>query len=339
MKGAGDAVYVAADIGGTNARLQAGTVEKGRARRRSERVYESAAADGMGPLLRRFASDCGFDLADVAALTLAVAGPVREGRAQLTNLPWALDADELQRELDCGRVEIINDFVAAAHGLTELESTDLVPIQDGEQDPRGARVVLGAGTGLGVAALVPGADGFAAVASEAGHMDFAPRDDDQARVADALQRRYGHVSCERLLSGPGLESIHAVLTGHEPESAPCSAEQITAAAQAGDADAGRALRLFVGVYGAVAGNLALAFLATGGVYLAGGIAPKIAAELGGPAFLQAFLDKGRFRELLGRMPVAVVTNSRIGLAGAAAHAARAAYSSGMGMTRPSGSRS
>lgn len=331
--------YIAGDIGGTNARLQAGVAEAARPRARAELSYSSGEFDGIAALLRRFAADAGIDLDTIAAVTLAVAGPVSDGRARMTNLPWTLDAAALERELGVGRVQIVNDFIAAAHGVVELEPGELEPIRAGEAAPRGARLVLGAGTGLGVAALVPAGDGYAAVASEAGHMDFAPADADQRRVAEALARRYGHVSCERLLSGPGLEAIHCVLIGRELERPPLTSGEITAAAAAGDPVARRALALFVSVYGAVAGNLALAFLATGGVYIAGGIAPAIAAALQGPEFLAAFLDKGRFRGLLERVPVSLVKNPRLGLLGAAAHAAWAAYSSGIGITRPSGSRS
>jgi glucokinase len=331
--------YIAGDVGGTNARLQAGVAEAARPRVQAERSYASGEFDGMAALLRRFAADAAIELDTVAAVTLAVAGPVSAGRARMTNLPWTLDAAELERELGIGRVQIVNDFIAAAHGVVELDASDVEPIRAGEAAPRGARLVLGAGTGLGVAALVPAGDGYAAVPSEAGHMDFAPAGDDQRRVAEALARRYGHVSCERLLSGPGLEAIHCVLGGGELERPPLTAGEITVAARAGDPLAGRALALFVSVYGAVAGNLALAFLATGGVYIAGGIAPAIAAELRGAGFTDAFVDKGRFRGLLERVPVSLVKNPRLGLLGAAAHAAWAAYSSGIGITRPSGSRS
>lgn len=331
--------YVAGDIGGTHARLQAGVAAGARPKPQAERSYQSGEFDGMGSLLRRFADDTGLDLGAVAAVTLAVAGPVSAGRARMTNLPWTLDAAALEREIGGGRVQIVNDFIAAAHGVVELGPGDVETIRAGEPAARGARLVLGAGTGLGVAALVPAGDGFAAVASEAGHMDFAPADEAQRGVAEALARRYGHVSCERVLSGPGLEAIHCVLSGADLARPPLGAAEISAAAQAGDPVAGRALTMFVSVYGAVAGNLALAFLATGGVYIAGGIAPAIAGELRGPGFAAAFLDKGRFRELLERVPVSLVRNPRLGLLGAAAHAAWAAYSSGMVTTRPSGSRS
>lgn len=331
--------YIAGDIGGTHARLQAGVAEGARPRAQAELAYASGEFDGIAALLRRFAADAGLDLEAIAAVTLAVAGPVADGRARMTNLAWTLDAAALEQDLGVGRVQIINDFIAAAHGVVELRSGDVEAIRAGEPAARGARVVLGAGTGLGVAALVPAGEGFAAVASEAGHMDFAPADGEQRRVAQALAQRYGHVSCERVLSGPGLEAIHCVLSGVDPARPPLTAAQITVAAQAGDDVAARALALFVSVYGAVAGNLALAFLATGGVYIAGGIAPAIAADLRGPRFVEAFLDKGRFRGLLERVPVSLVKNPRLGLLGAAAHAAWAAYSSGIGITRPSGSRS
>jgi glucokinase len=339
MMDAPRSTYIAGDIGGTHARLQAGDVEGGRARARAERIYDSADFDGAGSLLRRFAADFGFELAAAGAIALAVAGPVAAGRVRLTNLPWILDAVALAREVGVADVALLNDFVAAAHGVGELDLADLATFQPGAADPAGVRLVLGAGTGLGVAALVPGVGGVTALASEAGHVDFAPRDDIQRRVADALARRYGHVSCERLLSGPGLEAIYTVLVGGDLERPPLGAADVSAAARSGNAVAAQSLELFVAIYGAVAGNLALAFLATGGVFIAGGIAPAIAEELRGPAFLNAFLDKGRFRALLERVPVALVLNDRLGLLGAAAYAARAAYSSGIGMTRPSGSRS
>lgn len=327
--------YLCGDIGGTKSVLQAGWIEGGEPAPVAERNLPSARFSDFLSLLREFLRDPELEplAAHFGGACFAVAGPVAEGKARLTNLPWEIDAATLVRTLDIPRVELLNDFVAVALGLPALGGVDLLPIQLGAPAPTGARLAVGAGTGLGVAALVWSGSGFVPVQSEAGHMDFAPVGGPQVELLGHLTHRFGRVSCERVVSGPGLVSIFEFLQRRDgrqphPELAQALAEGDAAAAIArralggNDALAQAALELFVEAYGAVAGNLALAFLATGGVYLAGGVAPKIAAALTQGRFIQAFRGKGRFASFMERIPVQVVLNERVGLLGAALRAAR-----------------
>jgi glucokinase len=327
----GDIAYLSGDIGGTHTRLQLGRVVKGAPRSLLEQVCPSADFSSLAAAVEAFlAHPQAIELRGrLAAACFAVAGPVQEGLAQLTNLPWRVEASALSAELGIARVEVLNDFVAAAYGVEALDLPDKVVLQPGVAAPHGAKVVLGAGTGLGVAALVWTGERYQAVASEAGHMDFASLGPRQAGLAEALADRFGRVSYERVLSGPGLEAIDCYLQGQAgvpPRFRP--AREIAALALAGeDPVADQALDLFVAVYGAFAGNVALAFLATGGVYLAGGIAPKILPRLKHPAFLEAFRAKGRFAELLAAIPVVVVLDEGLGLKGASRRAAALALRS------------
>jgi glucokinase len=342
-------IYLSGDIGGTHTRLQLGRVAQEAPQPLLEQVYPSAGYPSLAAAVEAFlARPQAAELrARLAAACFAVAGPVQEGRAQLTNLSWQVDASALTAALGIARVEVLNDFVAAAYGVEALGPSKQTILQPGIAAPHGAKVVLGAGTGLGVAALVWTGEGYQAVASEAGHMDFAPLGPRQAGLAEALASRFGRVSYERVLSGGGLEAIDLYLQGQAgapPRHRP--AREITALALAGqDPVADQALELFVAVYGAFAGNMALAFLATGGVYLAGGIAPKILPRLTRPTFLEAFRAKGRFAGLLTAMPVVVAVDEGLGLKGASRRAAALALrsatdqSSGMGRIRPRGSRS
>ncbi len=345
----GNLLYLSGDVGGTHTRLQLGRVAGGAPQPLLQETYASAEHPSLAAAVQAFLAQPQAQALGgrLAAACFAVAGPVQEGRAWLTNLPWYVEASELAGELGVDRVEVLNDFVAAAYGIQALASSDQVVLQPGVTAPHGTQVILGAGTGLGVAALVWTEEGTQAVASEAGHMDFAPLGPRQTGLARALADRYGRVSYERVLSGAGLEAVDLYLqaqAGLTPRQRP--AGEITALALAGqDPVADQALDLFVAVYGAFAGNVALAFLATGGVYLAGGIAPKILPRLMGAAFLEPFCAKGRFADRLRAIPVMVVLDEGVGLKGASRRAAALALqalrdqSSGMGRIRPKGSRS
>lgn len=322
---------LAGDIGGTHTRLLLADVESGAIHVVVETQYASGAFDGLAPIIEAFlASHRGGPRIEAACFALA--GPITETpagqRARITNLPWQVDAPALAQTLAVPQVTLLNDFAAVGYGIEALADDDLVALQPGVAQAQAPRVVLGAGTGLGVAQLAWCGAGYTAIAGEGGHLDFAPRDAQQHALLQHLERKFGHVSYERVLSGPGLCAIHAFLrdgnaasTRAEPKTAigiddPAAA--ISAAALAGrDALATAALALFVDIYGAFAGNLALLTLARGGVFLAGGIAPKILPKLQDARFLRAFTDKGRFAPLLADIPVRVVLNPRVGLLGAA----------------------
>lgn len=315
-------IVLAGDVGGTRARLALVEVGDGPPRILRDDAWESARHDDPAPLVLRFLEE-----ADVRPdrLRLAVAGPVEDGRVRLTNLGWTLDEEELARATGIADTRLLNDFEAVARSLEVLGADHLATLRAGEPADDAPRVVLGAGTGLGQAFLLPGPR---VVPSEAAHADFAPGDPLQVELLQHLRARHGHVSWERVLSGPGLRAVHAFLRGRGPGPADAasreeggdgpSPEEISRRAlEGGDPLCGRALDLFVRVYGAQAGNMALTVRAAGGVYLAGGIAPDVLPRLREGPFLEAFLDKGRFRPFLERVPVHVITDTRAGLLGAA----------------------
>lgn len=241
---------------------------------------------------------------------LAVAGPVADdGRsAKITNLPWIIDAAALEQEYGLGRLDLINDFAGVALGVATLASDQLVTLQAGEPCADGVKLVLGAGTGLGMA-ILRGSD---ILPSEGGHIAFAPQDVMQARVWQALAQEHGRVTAERVISGPGLAAIHRVLAGATIEPV-----DIAERALAGDAAARRTVDLFFNAYGAFAGDMAMAVLARGGVYLAGGVTQKLLPLLETSGFLAAFNAKAEHADLVRRMPVRVVVDPEIGLHGAA----------------------
>lgn len=305
---------LAGDIGGTKTWLR---LSKDGVVLREER-YDSAAFDGLATMVAGFLGDLVPESA-----CFGVAGPVRDGGAQITNLPWRIEAAEIAARFAIPRVELINDFQAVAYGIEVLAPGDLLTLQAGQVQEQGPRAVIGAGTGLGEGYLVWQDGAYRALPSEGSHADFAPADELQADLWRWLKQHYGHVSWERVVSGPGLEAIYRFLRERgEMAESPLLAEGDPSAAisrsalEHGDPLASAALDLFIAAYGAEAGNLALKILASGGVYIAGGIAPKIAGRLKEGGFMRAFLDKGRFAGLLSGMPVHVVQNSQVGLLGA-----------------------
>lgn len=252
---------------------------------------------------------------------LAVAGPVADdGRsAKITNLPWAIDAAALERRFGIGpgRLTLINDFAGVALGVATLEAGQMLTLQPGEPLDDGVKLVVGAGTGLGMAILVHEGAGWRVLPSEGGHAGFAPLDEAQCRIWAALMQEHGRVTAERVISGPGLAAIHRVLAGTDADPA-AIAEQ----ALAGEPGARHTVEVFLAAYGAFAGDMAMATMSRGGVYLAGGIAAKILPLVRSGPFLSAFNAKAEHAGLVARMPVHVVTDSGIGLAGAALQACR-----------------
>jgi glucokinase len=263
---------------------------------------------------------------------LGVAGPVRHGRSEATNLPWVIDSQEIARQLNLPRIGLINDWEAGAYGIVALEATDFETLNLGT-DVEGNRAIIAAGTGLGEVGLFWDDKEYRPFASEGGHVDFAPRNNIEMDLLDYLLKRHSRVSVERVISGPGLLNLYQFLKdtgrGEEPAWLIDQMRQkdpptvITENALHGKSSlCSQALDLFVSLYGAEAGNLALKVMATGGVYLGGGIAPKIVAKLKEPVFMNAFTAKGRMKPLLQAIPVRVILNPKVALLGAARYALR-----------------
>ena len=326
-------LILAGDIGGTKTLLQLAESGKQGIRVLHEQRFDSHAHSGLAPIVLQFLQNLNVAPTTIFSACFGVAGPVAGRQAKLTNLPWLIDVDEIERTCGFSRVRLMNDFEAVGYGIEALRSEDVATLQIGQANALGTRVVLGAGTGLGVCFLVPQDNHYQVVSSEGGHMDFAPTDELQIDLLRFLQKKFGHVSYERILSGAGLVAIYQFLgqraaelesteMQHAMQTRDAAAVISEFALSGKDKLAVNALELFVKIYGAQAGNLALALLARGGVYIAGGIAPKIIDKMKASAFMEAFLDKGRYTEILSTLPVHVVMNEKVGLLGAALAASR-----------------
>ena len=318
-------MILAGDIGGTKTVLALFADAGPRLTVVREAVHPSRDFASLEVIIRRF-----LDAGPSSAITSAcfgVAGAVVDGVCTTTNLPWTLDEQRLASSIPTPRAKLLNDLEAAAWGVIDLPAEELVPLQDGT--PRAANMVLiAAGTGLGEALIVWNGRRHEVIASEGGHADFAPRTKREAELLAYLRREFGHVSYERVLSGPGLFNIYRFLreTGGIAEPAwlrerfaggDRSAVISEIGLVRGDPVCTDALEMFVSIYGAEAGNLALKALAVGGVFVGGGIAPKILAKLTAGSFVTAFRDKGRFRGLMESIPLMVSLNPRAPLLGVA----------------------
>jgi glucokinase len=314
------ALVLAADVGGTKTVLALAPLEPG-APPSAERRVPSADWPDFESLAADFLASAGHPA--LAAAAIAAAGPVEEGAVALTNLPWRLETARLARALGTPRVALLNDLAAAALGMLELPESAFVRLQGDALRREGTVAVIAAGTGLGEATLVFDADSARALPSEGGHAAFAPRDARESALRDRLAGPDGHVPVEAVVSGPGLVRIHEFLRAQHP-GAPALRDPaaVAQAAQRGDPLAAEALALFLSCYGAEAGDLALRCVAHGGVWLGGGIAPKLLPALRGGGFLEAFRAKGRFRAWLSQLPVAVCTAEDAPLRGALREARR-----------------
>lgn len=290
------------------------------------RRYRSRDAATFAALVARFLDETA---ARPRRACFGIAGPVLGARVKVTHLPWEIDAGALAARFGMERVDLLNDFAAAAHGIGALAPADLVTLQAGQPLAERPKLVIGAGTGLGIAYVM----GDAVLSGEGGHAAFAPADAAQEALWQWLHRRTGRVQVEHVVSGRGLAQIYEYLLEQSAGRAPPGARDALAAddpaaaigrqaLERGDALSLAALDLFVSCYGALAGDQALTVLARGGVYIAGGIAPKLLPRLGQGGFLAAFNDKGSFADLTRTCPVHVVTNPDLPLLGAACHAAR-----------------
>lgn len=317
-------MILAGDIGGTKTRLAAFEGQGNQLRGLVEETFASSSYLSLLSIVSAFVERYRLK---PEAVCFGVAGPVRHGQVQTTNLPWIVDASELGEQLGLEKVILINDLEANAYGLSALAPEDLMLLNPGEAAP-GNAALIAAGTGLGEAGLFWDGTQHLPFACEGGHSSFAPADALQTELLGYLQARFDHVSWERVLSGPGLYNVYRFLRdsgrGEEP---PWLTERLQGADPAAViSKAGlkrtsklceQALDLFVALYGAEAGNLALKLMATGGVFIGGGIAPKILARLKEGAFMQAFAAKGRLQPLLASIPVRIILNERTALLGAA----------------------
>jgi glucokinase len=301
-------VILAGDIGGTNTRL---ALFNGDARPLHAATVPTAG-DSLAEVVASFLAGA---TKQVDGACFGVAGTITDNAANGVNLPWRVDGHELAAELGAP-VAIVNDLQANARGIEALAPEDFAVLNAGEPKAGGNRVVLSAGTGLGEAGLIWMGARYHAIATEGGHVDFAPRSELEIDLYRFLAAEYGHVSYERICSGIGLVNIYRFLSGAE-RNIPTAAEITAEALEERTSTASAALDLFVSIYGARAGNTALEYMATGGVFLGGGIAPKIVDRLRSGAFMRAFVDKGRFAPLLTRIPVRVILNDQAALLGAA----------------------
>lgn len=302
------------DLGGTKTLLALAEVVDGVPRIVREERFDSRAHAHFNDLLAAFLRGSrGVDSA-----CFGVAGPTDGRTAQFTNLPWFVDADALKTAFGFGRVRLANDFACAAHGLELLRPDQLVTLQAGQPQALAPRIVVGAGTGLGVAGLVWHRGHYEVIAGEGGHMGFSPQTPEQGELWRWLHGQSGRVTVEDIIAGPGLPRIYRFLGGGERTPAEIGA----AALAASDPLATRTLELWLALYGAFAGDVALQWLARGGVYLAGGIAAKILPMLSPRPFLEAFGAKRQHSHLTQSVPVHLVTEERLGLLGALALAAR-----------------
>lgn len=322
------ALILAGDIGGTKTRLALFSDEEKRSDPLFEETLQSQNYESLIEVIQIFLKG---KSAKIDAACFGFAGPIVDQKCQATNLPWYVDAEELKGFLGIGRLKLLNDLEAIAFGTLFLEKRELSILNKGDLFAKGNRVVIAAGTGLGEGMLFWDGTKYHTSASEGGHCDFAPRNPIEMDLLTYLLSRYSRVSYERILSGPGLLNIYRFFKEKEQEEEPSWLSErlknedpgavITALALAEKSTlCVKTLDLFISIYGAEAGNLALKIFATGGVYIGGGIAPKILEKLSDGTFMKAFKDKGRYASLMERLPVQVILNDKTGLLGAAKYA-------------------
>jgi len=317
------------DIGGTHSRIALFSEEGGGLRLFCENIYFSRDHRSLEEIIDIF---LGKESGNIQSACFGIAGPVLHGRVAASNLAWVVDAEELSRRTGVEAVWLVNDLEAHASGIDDLGADDLVSLNSASQPGEGNAALIAAGTGLGEAGMYWDGKRRRVFAGEGGHADFAPRTDLEIALHQYLMRKFGHVSCERVLSGPGLQNIYDFIRDSRTEEEPPwlkeemsrSGEPVALIGKYGlegkAAICERALDTLAGIYGAEAGNLALKLLATGGVFISGGIAAKILPKLRSSIFLEAFTAKGRMKGLLEAIPVKVIINDKVGLIGAARYA-------------------
>lgn len=321
-------IILAGDIGGTKSNLAIFRVVSDTLTMERNQRFHSSAYPGLNAILREFLED---EMRAILAACFGVPGPVKNGRASPTNLTWGVDAAEIADEFSITYVSILNDLAANAYGIAELKDADFAVIQKGAADAEGNRCVVSPGTGLGEGGLFWDGKKHRVWACEGGHTDFAPRNELEIAMLEYLIKQYGHVSYERVASGMGIENIYKFLRDTERgrELPKIAAEMktgdvgvvISRHAELGDCPmCVQTVEIFLSCLGAEAGNMALKSMATGGVYLGGGIPAKMISQIKSVGFTHAFNDKGRLSGLLQSMPVKVILNDQAALLGAARYA-------------------
>ncbi|HEX2229605.1 MAG TPA: glucokinase [Candidatus Binatia bacterium] len=323
-------LILAGDIGGTKTHLALVSVDGEKLRFESERTFPSKEYPGLEPVLHEFLT---HGVNKISTACFGVAGPVVEGSVKTPNLPWIIDALELKNQLNLPSVALLNDLEAAAFGIFTLEADEFICLNEGSARRPANKALIAAGTGLGEALLYDDGRNYHPIASEGGHGDFAARNDIEIELLRHLTRKFGRVSYERVVSGPGIADIYEFLRDSGQYDEPRSFQEklatggdrsalISQAALAGEPEiCVKALDVFVSAYGAEAGNLALRGKAIGGVYIGGGIAPKIQNKLVEGLFMRAFVAKGRYKEFVSAIPVYLITNEKTALQGAAYYGA------------------
>lgn len=334
-------MILAGDVGGTKVHLALYDFEQGKLSHIRDEKFPAPAFSGLGEVVTKFLSEGTETGSEVTAACFGVPGPVKDGRLKLTNLPWELDTRELSSSLNIEHLFLINDLEANGYGIPELSPEQICVLSEGDPSAIGHRGLVSAGTGLGEAVLVWMGGHHVPIPSEGGHSDFAARSEIEIKLLRYLWKQLeGRVSFERVVSGIGLKNIYSFLRDDQGMEEPGwlkermeSEDPNAVIGQAGEDGSSelctRTLEIFASAYGAEAGNLALKILANGGIYLGGGIAPKILKTMKSGIFMEAFVDKGRMRHVLETIPVRVILESRAALLGAAAYAEeRAAEISG-----------
>jgi glucokinase len=321
-------MILAGDIGGTNTRIALFEPIDNKLRLVQEQVYPSRDHRGLSEIVQLFLRE---RPRQISAASFGIAGPVINQTVSTPNLPWVISGAEISEKTSIKQLSLINDLQAHASGVGELDPEDFIGLNSAVPEPGNAALVA-AGTGLGEAGLYWDGTVHHAFPCEGGHGDFAPRNDVEVALLQYLMRKFGRVSYERIVSGPGLRNVYEFLRDTQLEAEPAALRQelaeasdaapiISQHAMKGDsAICVRALKIFVQVYGAEAGNMALKMLATAGVFISGGIAARILSKLQAPEFLEAFVAKGRLTPLMKAIPVKVIMNGRVGLLGAARYA-------------------
>jgi glucokinase len=317
---------IAADVGGTKTRLIYADVDEP-VRILYEARYESGSFESFEPLLQTFIHDSGSDASQIESLTLALPGLVDDSSARLTNLPWVIEKQSLKDIFGIKNVSFMNDFQASAFGTGQLQEKDQVVLNTGiskagELNDNATRVAVGAGTGLGVAWAQDYAGVAYAYDTEGGHVDFAPLDDTQVRLLQFLQKRHGHVSYERILSGDGLVALYEFCASEAGKEADKVTAEWVNKESHNNAVADKAMTLFVQVYGAYIGNIAMLFKPYGGIFITGGVAARMVDRMQSEEFINAYLNKGRMRTLVEQIAIYLVTDERIGVLGAMSEAVK-----------------
>ncbi len=323
-------LVLAGDIGGTKTNLGLYRIDGNRPELDRAEKFSSQQASSLSEMIEKFLT--ASERAHVIAACFGVAGPIIEGHSKLTNLTWDVSETEIRGNFGFKKVTLINDLTAIGYGVQILRDDEILILNEGKSNTNGVAGLIAPGTGLGISILTPIGGKLKPWPSEGGHADLAPRNDREWALFKYAVKEKGHVSLERLISGPGIHIIYSWLVSLGEFEVP---EWVTermklknptaviseAAIQNGVPICVETLNIFVSLLGAAAGNLALTLLATGGLYVGGGVPPKILPKLKESTFMEAFFDKHHFRKLLETMPVKVILNDKLGMVGAALCAA------------------